>query len=66
VPGHKRTSSARCETDVDLFTLSSGQVRRIYFGNPQFALFIMTLVATRLADGRTAVAQRALELSKRT
>jgi len=66
VPGHKRTSSARCETDVDLFTLSSGQVRRIYFGNPQFALFIMTLVATRLADGRTAVAQRASELSKRS
>jgi two-component system, NarL family, nitrate/nitrite response regulator NarL len=51
-PGHKRTSSARCETDVDLFSLSSGQVRRIYFGNPQFALFILTLVATRLADGR--------------
>jgi DNA-binding NarL/FixJ family response regulator len=51
-PGHKRTCSARCETDVDLFTLSSGQVRRIYFGNPQFALFILTLVATRLADVR--------------
>ena len=65
VPGHKRTSSARCETDVDLFTLSSGQVRRIYFGNPQFALFIMTLVATRLADGRTAIAQRAAELMKK-
>jgi len=33
---------------------SSGQVRRIYFGNPQFALFILTLVATRLADGRVS------------
>src|SRR5262249_38307643 len=54
-PGHKRTLSARCETDVDLFSLSSGQVRRIYFGNPQFALFILTLVATRLADGRSAL-----------
>ena len=47
-PEHKRTCSARCETDVDLFSLSSGQVRRIYFGNPQFAFFILMLVATRL------------------
>jgi len=53
-PWHKRTCSAKCETDVDLFSLSSGQVRRIYFGNPQFALFILTLVATRLADGRVS------------
>ena len=64
-PGRKRTCSARCETDVDLFTLSSGQVRRIYFGNPQFALFILTLVATRVADGRSgqsAAARTALQL----
>jgi len=52
-PEHRRTCSARCETDVDLLSLSSGQVRRIYFTNPQFALFILTLVATRLmADCR--------------
>jgi DNA-binding NarL/FixJ family response regulator len=57
-PGHKRTCSARCETDVDLFTLSSGQVRRIYFGNPQFALFILTLVATRLADVRAEMVKK--------
>jgi len=54
-PDHKRTCSARCDTDVDLFSLTSGQVRRIYFGNPQFAFFILTLVATRLmADRRRA------------
>jgi hypothetical protein len=29
-------------------------VRRIYFGNPQFAIFILTLIATRLADGRSS------------
>ena len=44
----KRTCSARCKTEVDLFSLSSEKARRIYFANPQFALFILTLVATRL------------------
>jgi len=53
-PEHKRTSSAVCETDADLFSLTSEQVRRIYFGNPQFAIFILTLIATRLADGRSS------------
>lgn len=51
-PEHKRTSSARCETDVDLFSLSGEQVRRIYFANPQFAFFIVTLIATRLMADR--------------
>jgi len=51
-PEHKRTSSARCETEVDLFALSSEQVRRIYFVNPQFAFFIVTLIATRLMADR--------------
>jgi len=37
-----------------LFSLTSEQVRRIYFGNPQFAIFILTLIATRLADGRSS------------
>jgi two-component system nitrate/nitrite response regulator NarL len=66
VPGHRRTSSARCETDVDLFSLSSGQVRRIYFGNPQFALFILTLVATRLADGRSLAGRQVAEALERS
>jgi two-component system nitrate/nitrite response regulator NarL len=51
-PESKRTCSARCETEVDVFSLSSGQVRRMYFANPQFAFFIITLVATRLTADR--------------
>jgi DNA-binding NarL/FixJ family response regulator len=57
-PEHKRTSSAVCETDADRFSLTSEQVRRIYFGNPQFAIFILTLIATRLADGRSSAPER--------
>jgi DNA-binding NarL/FixJ family response regulator len=48
----KRTCSARCATDVDLLSLSREKARRIYFANPQFALFILTLVATRLMAER--------------
>jgi DNA-binding NarL/FixJ family response regulator len=51
-PEHQRTCSALCETDVDLFTLDSDHVKRIYFANPQFAFFILHLVATRLMADR--------------
>ena len=51
-PEHKRTCSAVCETDVDLFSLTSEQVKRIYFANPQFAFFILHLIATRLMADR--------------
>jgi DNA-binding NarL/FixJ family response regulator len=51
-PEHKRTCSAVCETDVDLFLLTSDQVKRIYFASPQFAFFILHLVATRLMADR--------------
>jgi two-component system nitrate/nitrite response regulator NarL len=51
-PERKRTCSAQCETEVDVFSLSSSQVRRVFFANPQFAFFITTLVATRLMADR--------------
>jgi DNA-binding NarL/FixJ family response regulator len=54
--GQRRTCSAVCEADSDLFSLSSEQVKRIHFANPQFALFILQLVATRLmADRRRLI-----------
>jgi DNA-binding NarL/FixJ family response regulator len=51
-PEHRRTCSALCVSDVDLFTLSADQVKRIYFSNPQFAFLILNLVATRLMADR--------------
>jgi DNA-binding NarL/FixJ family response regulator len=51
-PEHKRTCSAVCEADSELFSLSSEQVKRIHFANPQFAFFILHLVATRLMADR--------------
>ena len=47
-PGHKRTTSAVCATEVDVFKLTADQVKRLYLLNPQFALFIVHLIAKRL------------------
>lgn len=51
-PEHKRTCTAVCKTDVDLFTLSFEEVRRCYFLNPQFAFYIMYLITRRLMADR--------------
>jgi len=51
-PDRARTSTARCLTDVELFCLTSEQVKSIYYLNPQFALHIVTLLAQRLVDER--------------
>ena len=47
-PEHRRTCTARCVTDVDLFCLDSEQVKSIYYLNPQFALHVVQLIAQRL------------------
>ena len=51
-PFHERTSTAVCTSDVDLFTLTSNQVKRLYLLNPQFALFVVHLIAKRLMADR--------------
>lgn len=51
-PEHKRTCTAVCATDVDLFTLSFDEVRRCYFLNPQFAFYVMYLITRRLMADR--------------
>ncbi len=54
-PSHERTCTAVCATDVDLFTLTSDQVKRLYLLNPQFALFVVHLIARRLMADRSRV-----------
>jgi two-component system, NarL family, nitrate/nitrite response regulator NarL len=51
-PTHRRTCSALCETDVDLFTLSDDQVKQIYYLNPHFAFYVVNLIAKRLMADR--------------
>ena len=51
-PGHARTCSARCETESQLFRLSAEDARRLCFENPQFAYYVIGLVADRLVEER--------------
>jgi DNA-binding NarL/FixJ family response regulator len=51
-PDHRRTSTAVCASDVDIFSLDTDQVRRIYASNPQFALYLVYLIARRLMADR--------------
>lgn len=51
-PSHERTCTAVCATDVDLFTLTSDRVKRLYLLNPQFALYVVHLIAKRLMADR--------------
>jgi two-component system, NarL family, nitrate/nitrite response regulator NarL len=51
-PDHRRTSTAVCTSEVDLFSLNDEQVRRIYSLNPHFALYVVYLIARRLTADR--------------
>ena len=54
-PCHERTCTAKCVSDVDLFTLTSDQVKRLYLLNPQFALFVVHLIAKRLMADQSRI-----------
>jgi two-component system, NarL family, nitrate/nitrite response regulator NarL len=47
-PGHIRTATAICESDVNLLTLTAAKVKEIYALNPQFAFYVVHLIAERL------------------
>jgi two-component system nitrate/nitrite response regulator NarL len=52
-PTHERTCTAVCATDVDLFRLTDTQVKRLYFLNPQFAMYVVHLIATHYSADRS-------------
>ena len=52
-PAHKRTCSAICASDVDLFMLTADQAKRLFLLRPQFALFIFHLMVARLMNDRS-------------
>ena len=55
-PDHRRTCTAVCETDAEVLKMTADKVKEIYYLNPQFALFIVHLIAKRLiADASRAV-----------
>jgi DNA-binding NarL/FixJ family response regulator len=51
-PQHLRTCTARARTDVDLFRLSGEHVRRVFFESPEFAFYVVSVIAERVAQER--------------
>lgn len=51
-PGHLRTCTTRARTDVTLFRLHSDHVRRVFFESPEFAFFVVSVIAERISEER--------------
>ncbi len=51
-PGHRRTFSAQCVTEVNVLTMTREQVRRCYRVYPQFAIYILFSIIRRLMSDR--------------
>lgn len=55
-PDHRRTCSAVCDTDVDLFELDAEKVRQAYIVHPGFALHILNKISERMLADRVRAA----------
>ncbi|WP_061159421.1 LuxR C-terminal-related transcriptional regulator [Caballeronia temeraria] len=47
-PEHRRTSTVICKTDCDMRTVSAADAIRLYYQDPEFALYLVRLIASRL------------------
>lgn len=51
-PRHLRTCTTRARTDVALFRLGADHVRRVFFESPEFAFYVVSVIAERVAEER--------------
>ncbi len=47
-PDNRRTCTAICVTDCDLYTLTNENMLQLYYQNPQFGMYLMRIVVSRL------------------
>ncbi len=47
-PDNRRTCTATCVTDCELFTLTNENMIQLYYQNPQFGMYLMRIVVGRL------------------
>ncbi len=47
-PENRRTATAVCETDCELYTLSHDVMLQLYYQNPRFGLFLVRIIVRRL------------------
>ena len=50
----ERTLSAVCVTDCELFAVDEANLMKVYYQNPDFALYIVRLISRRLLEGTSA------------
>jgi len=49
-PERKRTQTARCETDCEVYEMTDEMIFQLYYQHPKLGFFIMRLVAERLLN----------------
>ena len=47
-PDNRRTCTAVCSTDCDLYILNNDDMVQLYYQNPQFGMYLMRIVVSRL------------------
>ena len=47
-PDSRRTCSAVCETDCELYTLSNDAMIQLFYQNPRFGMFLVRIIVQRL------------------
>jgi two-component system nitrate/nitrite response regulator NarL len=47
-PDHRRTCTARCQSDCELLSASAADAMRLYYQDPEFATYLIRLVTRRL------------------
>jgi len=47
-PDNRRTCTAVCDTDCELFTLSNNAMIQLFYQNPQFGMFLTRVIVQRL------------------
>ncbi|QCP52774.1 cyclic nucleotide-binding domain-containing protein [Trinickia violacea] len=50
---HRRTCTARCESDCELLSMSAMEAMRFYYQDPEFAAFLIQLITRRLVDDKS-------------
>ena len=61
-PESRRTCTAVCETDCELYTLSNETMIQLYYQNPRFGMFLIRIIVRRLLDNWQAAGERAKAL----
>tara|TARA_B100000315_G_C14442285_1_gene525272 strand:- start:206 stop:844 length:639 start_codon:yes stop_codon:yes gene_type:complete len=49
-PDNRRTCTAVCETDCELYTLTHEAMMQLYYQNPRFGMFLVRVIVRRLLD----------------